>query len=147
MTTTKKHPRRVAREAVLQALFALELSDDDSEKVLGDILERYNLDKKSNQFISDLYRNTLKSQDWAEEKIQKFLENWRFERVARLDRLILMMAICEIYTVESVPPKVSIAEAIEIAREYSTDESPGFINGILDAVYREMNESKEKEDN
>jgi len=58
-----------------------------------------------------------------------------------------MMAICEIYTVESVPPKVSIAEAIEIAREYSTDESPGFINGILDAVYREMNESKEKEDN
>ncbi|NQV36513.1 MAG: transcription antitermination factor NusB [Candidatus Marinimicrobia bacterium] len=145
MTTTKKHPRRIGREAVLQALFALELSKDDSGKVLEDILERYNFDKKTSRFVSDLFKNTLEYQGWAEEKIQKFLENWRFERVARLDRLILIMAISEIYTVESVPPKVSIAEAIEIAKEFSTDESPGFVNGILDAVYRELNENKEKE--
>lgn len=145
MSTTNKHPRRIAREAVLQALFALELSQDAPEKVLEDILNRYDLDKKTNQFVSDLFHNTLEYQDWAEQKIQKFLENWRFERVARLDRLILVMAICEIYTVESVPPKVSIAEAIEIAREFSSDESPGFVNGILDAVYRELNENKEKD--
>ncbi len=143
MTTSNKHPRRIAREAVLQALFALEISQDDAEKVLEDILERYDFDNKNSQFVSDLFSKTLDHQAWAEEKIQKFLENWRFERVARLDRLILMLAICEIYLMESVPPKVSIAEAIEIAREYSSDESPGFINGILDAVYREMNEQKE----
>ena len=145
MSTTNKHPRRIAREAVLQALFALELSQDDPEKVLEDILNRYDFNKKINQFVSNLFHNTLENQDWADQKIQKFLENWRFERVARLDRLILVMAICEIYTVESVPPKVSIAEAIEIAREFSTDESPGFVNGILDAVYRELNENKEKD--
>ncbi|MFQ6604642.1 MAG: transcription antitermination factor NusB [Fidelibacterota bacterium] len=145
MTTEKKHPRRAGREAVLQALFALEISGDEPEKVLEDILSRYQFDGKTSDFVHQLFHNALRYKSWAEDKIRQFLENWRFERVARIDRLILILAISEIHTIDTVPPKVSIAEAIEIAKIYSTDESPGFVNGILDAVYKEFNDkSNEK---
>ena len=63
-----------------------------------------------------------------------------------LDRLLLILAISEIFFIDDVPPKVSISEAIEIAKQYSTEESPGFINGVLDNIYKsipnEVNSSK-----
>jgi N utilization substance protein B len=62
-----------------------------------------------------------------------------------LDRLLLVEAMSEIYFIEDVPPKVSISEAIEIAKQYSTEESPGFVNGVLDNVYKSMaKKAKEK---
>ncbi|NOZ04229.1 MAG: transcription antitermination factor NusB [FCB group bacterium] len=140
MTTGKKHPRRLARESVLQALYALELTQDNPEKVIRDILSRYDFNEETETFVQDLYWKTVHNGSWIDEKITRHLENWNFDRVARLDRLILRLAISELYFIEDVPPKVSITEAIEIAREYSTEESPGFVNGILDAVYKEMSD-------
>ena len=72
---------------------------------------------------------------WADELIKTHLQNWEFDRVAKVDRVLLRMGICEIYFIKEVPSKVSITEMVEIAKVYSTDESPSFINGILDAVY------------
>jgi N utilization substance protein B len=138
VTTGKKHPRRKAREYVLQALYASELSQDPREKVLRDIIERYDADVDTAAFVRNLYWETVRHEPWVDQTITRHLENWDFDRVARLDRLILRMAISELYFIDDVPPKVSIAEAIEIAREYSTEESPNFVNGILDAVYKEM---------
>ena len=66
------------------------------------------------------------------------LQNWEFSRVDQIDRLLLRMGICEIFFIEEVPPKVSISEMVEISKVYSTDESPSFINGILDAVYKDF---------
>jgi len=66
------------------------------------------------------------------------LNNWEFDRVALLDRLLLILAISEIYFIDDVPPKVSISEAIEIAKQYSTEESAGFVNGVLDNIYKAM---------
>ena len=63
-------------------------------------------------------------------------ENWEIQRIALLDKLILLMAICELYFMDDIPPKVTISEAIEIAKRYSTEESSSFVNGILDAVYK-----------
>ena len=73
----------------------------------------------------------------ADELIKSHLQNWEFDRVAQIDRLLLRMGICEIFFIEEIPPKVSISEMVEISKVYSTDESPGFINGILDAVYKD----------
>ena len=66
------------------------------------------------------------------------MQNWEFERVAQVDRLLLRMGICEIFFLEEIPPKVSISEMVEISKIYSTDESPSFINGILDSVYKDF---------
>lgn len=137
MTTEKTHPRRLAREGVFQGLYALEIGNEDPEKVLLDILSRYAFDKITKVFVSELFKTTIENKTWAEQIITKHLENWDYDRVALLDRLILQMAICEIYFLEDVPPKVSIAEAIEIAKLYSTEDSSSFVNGILDAVYKE----------
>ncbi len=136
MTQSNIHPRRLAREAVLKALYALELSLDPPEKVVSDIFGRGDFDDNSRRFINALFKNAVKYKDWCEQQVAEHLVNWNIERVALLDRLILQMAISEIYFMDDVPPKVSISEAIEIAKQYSTEESSSFVNGILDAIFK-----------
>ena len=69
--------------------------------------------------------------------------NWDFDRITLIDKLILRMALVEMFYVDEVPPKVSIAEGVEIAKQFSTEDSSSFINGILDAVYNEIVKKKE----
>ena len=135
---SKTHPRRQGREAVLQALYAYELTGEDRATVLKDTLNRQSYDKNTQLFISKLFDVAMDHKDWCEEEIKTRLNNWEFSRLAILDRLLLVEAISEIYFIEDVPPKVSISEAIEIAKEYSTEESSGFVNGVLDNVYKSM---------
>ena len=132
------HPRRIGRETVLQAIYAYEISNEDKDKILKDIFFRYSFDENMEIFIKDLFYAAIKNKKWCEEKIIERLNNWEFERVALLDRLLLILAISEIFFVDDVPPKVSISEAIEIAKQYSTEESPGFINGVLDNIYKSI---------
>ena len=71
------------------------------------------------------------------------LDNWKLDRVATLDQLIMRIAINEIYFIDDIPPKVSISEAIEIAKLYSTEDSSSFVNGVLDAIYKhKLNDDK-----
>jgi len=105
--------------------------------VLADILNRYSFNIKSQAFISDLFFKTVENKTWLEKVITQHLDNWEINRIALLDKLILQMAISELYFIDDVPPKVTLSEAIEIAKKYSTEESSSFVNGILDAVYKE----------
>ena len=130
------HPRRKGREAVLQALYALEITNEDRDKILKDILSRSSFDKEMEAFISNLFNQAVDNKNWCENEIKARLNNWEFDRVALLDRLVLVVAISEIFYIEDVPPKVSMSEAIEIAKKYSTEESAGFVNGILDNIYK-----------
>jgi N utilization substance protein B len=129
------HPRRLAREGILSALYALELTGETREKVLDDLFERNSYDGESKAFITELYGNIVDNKIWAEQLISDNLDNWKLERVATLDQLIMRIAVNEIYFTDDVPPKVSISEAIEIAKLYSTEDSSSFVNGVLDAIY------------
>jgi N utilization substance protein B len=132
------HPRRIAREAVLQALYAYEITKEKRDKVLNDIINRQSYDNDMKNFITSLFNFSIDNKEWCEEQIKTRLNNWEFDRVALLDRLLLILAISEIHFVDDVPPKVSISEAIEIAKQYSTEESSGFVNGVLDNIYKTM---------
>ena len=132
------HPRRIAREAVLQALYAYEITKEKRGKVLKDIINRQSYDNDMKNFITSLFNFSIDNKEWCEEQIKTRLKNWEFDRVALLDRLLLILAISEIYFIDDVPPKVSISEAIEIAKQYSTEESAGFVNGVLDNIYKAM---------
>jgi len=132
------HPRRIAREAVLQALYAYEITKEKRGKVLKDIINRQSYDNDMKNFITSLFNFSIDNKEWCEEQIKTRLNNWEFDRVALLDRLLLILAISEIYFIDDVPPKVSISEAIEIAKQYSTEESAGFVNGVLDNIYKAM---------
>ena len=139
------HPRRIAREAVLQALYASAITGEDSNKILKDILNRRSYESNLVKYITDLFESAIDNKEWCEDQIKSRLNNWEFDRVALLDRLLLIVAISEIYFVEDVPPKVSISEAIEIAKIYCNEDSSSFVNGVLDNVYKAMPDgAKEK---
>ena len=82
-----------------------------------------------------LYESVLKHTEKVDSLIKKNLQNWDFKRIAELDKILLRMGVCEMLFIDDVPPKASITEMVEISKVYSTDESPTFINGILDSVY------------
>lgn len=138
----KTHPRRNAREGVLQALYAHQFSDDEPTLILNRVLDAYPERKKNIDFISALFNCVLDHAEWADDIIKNHLVNWEFDRVAQVDRVLLRMGICEIVHMDDIPPKVSISEMVEISKVYSTEESSGFINGILDAVYKEYKKSE-----
>ena len=139
------HPRRIAREAVLQALYASAMTGEDRDKILKDILKRRSYDSNLIKYITDLFESAIDNKEWCENQIKSRLNNWEFDRVALLDRLLLIVAISEIYFVEDVPPKVSISEAIEIAKIYCNEDRSSFVNGVLDNVYKAMpDRAKEK---
>lgn len=128
--------RRIVREKVLQALYAYEMNDENLsvliKGILGDIPEIN--DKK---FGEDLINRVIIHKKELDEKIRQRISNWEIGRVALIDKLLLRMAICELLYFPEIPPKVSINEAIEIAKVFSTAGSGKFINGILDAILSE----------
>ena len=137
---SNKQQRKKAREAVLQALYAIHLSQEDEETVLKDINERYNFDSATKEFIDELFRNTINDRKILDEKIEGALENWDIERINVIDRLIMQMAICEMLSLKKyeIPYQVTISSAIENAKKFSSEDSTAFVNGILDTIYKTL---------
>lgn len=96
----------------------------------------------SSEFICKLISLYEEHKNEIDAEIVIHLRNWQFDRLAMMDRVILRQAIIELLFFADIPPEVTINEAIELAKKYSTDKSDKFINGILDAIFRRM--SKEK---
>lgn len=130
--------RRVARERVMQALYAHELAGDDVRHVIDTILKPDLEDPENLAFAESLFLRTLDFDEEADTLVRAHLQHWDLERVALIDRILLRMAICEFVAFEDIPPKVTINEAIEIAKKYSTPKSGQFINGILDTILLEL---------
>jgi transcription antitermination protein NusB len=128
------YKRRLVREKTLQALYALELSDDSIDHILSNTLEKLRDDKESYKFARTLFQKCIDAQHEIDPLIRAQVANWEFNRIALIDKLLLRMTITELLYFEDIPPKVSINEAIEIAKRFSTEKSGKFINGILDAI-------------
>ena len=125
--------RREVRARVMQALYAHDLSGDEVAHVIKHLLKP-KFEGTALRFAERLFLATLDRRDEADELIEAHARNWELGRIAVIDRMILRMAITELLHFEDIPPKVSINEAIEVAKSYSTDQSGTFLNGILDAV-------------
>lgn len=130
--------RRKAREIALRALYALELSQNPLDDIIEDMILGRSEDRVALLFAEQLVRKTVEHLEEFDQKIKEKAINWDFNRIAVLDKLILRMAICEFLYFEDIPPKVTINEAIEIAKKYSTEKSGSFINGILDSVLTDL---------
>ena len=98
-----------------------------------------NVIKYGKQLSNLIFQHTIE----VDELIKNRSKNWDFDRITLIDKLILRMGLVEMFYVDEVPPKVSIAEGVEIAKQFSTEDSGSFINGILDAVYNEIVKKKE----
>lgn len=122
--------RREARELIMKMLYEMSFQPEkDKEQVINYHLT--DVKGKVRTFIIDEFKGILDHQEEIDQIIKNSLENWSVERIAKVDHILLRMGTYEIKFVEEVPNKVAINEAIELAKVYSTDKSPAFINGIL----------------
>ena len=140
MAKSEKQQRKLAREAVLQALYAKHVSNEEAKKVLHDILIRYEFDKMTKKFVEELFNSTIKFSDDLDKHIESNLDNWTVERLNVIDRLIMQMSLCEMIHLKSydISHKVTISSAIENAKKFSSEDSTSFVNGVLDSIYKEL---------
>jgi N utilization substance protein B len=131
--------RRKAREYALQMLFQLDFKIEKSE---NRDLEVFWSDKKENtevkKFTEELVRGTVNKLNNIDSVIGKAAENWVVQRMSAVDRNILRFAAYEILYMKDIPSAVTINEAIEIAKKFSSGESAPFINGVLDRIAKEV---------
>ena len=140
MAKSDKQQRKLAREAVLQALYAKHVSNEETKKVLHDILIRYEFDKMTKKFVEELFNLTIEFSDDLDKHIESSLDNWTVDRLNVIDRLIMQMSLCEMIHLKSydISHKVTISSAIENAKKFSSEDSTSFVNGVLDSIYKEL---------
>jgi N utilization substance protein B len=130
--------RRRARELALRAAYALEMSGNPLHTIIEDSILSRGESARVSEFATALVKAIFEHRGELDRMIRARATNWDFERIAVLDRLILRLAVCEFLFFEDIPPKVTIDEAIEIAKKYSTEKSGTFINGILDGILADL---------
>ena len=130
--------RRSSRELALKFLYQFELNKGDLDEQIILFLERNPSQKDVESFMKDLVVSLIDKMKEIDETIQKYSDHWVLNRMAVIDRNILRIGTCELLFSFSTPPKVVINEAIDIAKKYGNEDSPQFINGILDRVYKEI---------
>ena len=140
MAKSEKQQRKLAREAVLQALYAKHVSNEEAKKVLHDILIRYEFDKMTKKFVEELFNLTIEFSNDLDKHIESNLDNWTVDRLNVIDRLIMQMSLCEMIHLKSydISHKVTISSAIENAKKFSSEDSTSFVNGVLDSIYKEL---------
>ena len=142
--------RRKARECALQMLFAADVAGtrgDQLARMFWSELSDGEIEPGAQEFATALALGALAHLDEVDEKIRSRAEHWRISRMALVDRNLLRLAVYE-FLHESTPRTVTINESLEIARRFSTWEATQFINGILDAIKRDLDrDSPEPESN
>lgn len=128
--------RKRARIGAMQVLFAMDVNDDFSTDKLDLFMENHEFQGDEVDYIKRTVPDILDKLDLVDETIEKNLKGWTMARLAKVDRQILRIAVYEFLYKDDIPEEVSINEAVEIARLYSSDEAPKFINGILGTIYR-----------
>lgn len=127
--------RNLARQRALQLLYGLQYSglsyDEGEAEFLAVNAKRR---KVWSEFASELARATFEEHEALDEEIKPYLKNWKIERIPRTDLLCLRMAVCELQRFPDIPLRATLNEYIELARLFGTDDSPAFINGVLDQI-------------
>jgi len=118
-------------------LFQWDMSQQDFSKLEAKFWRSAKAADKTRAFANQLFEGAAKDVSSLDQMIRLHCENWRFERLAAIDRAILRLAIHEMSAAET-PPKVVLNEAVELAKKFSSEESGSFVNGVLDAVRKSL---------
>lgn len=129
--------RSSAREAAMQLIFEHIFGGDGDENTLGVMIE-YTPNAKDDAYIARITQGVYDNQEDIDSKIRDFLQGWTIERLARVDLSILRLAVYELLYCDDIPGAVTINEAVELARKFSTLEAGSFINGVLGNLNRSL---------
>lgn len=139
MTTS---PRHQARELALQALYVWEVGGTSPEEALDHVVAEHlpEASEPVRAFAGELMKGTVLTHQELDGIIGRHIDNWRIERLALIDKLILRQATWELRYQPDTPPAVVVNEALELARTFSADESVKFVNGVLDGILKSLEE-------
>ncbi|HHU68760.1 MAG TPA: transcription antitermination factor NusB [Thermoanaerobacterales bacterium] len=140
--------RKQARENVLKILFAIDVGGGDAEEVLNDFFSRINVNinlvkDRNIIYIKEIVEGTIENLEKIDSIIDEYSIDWKLDRLANVDKNILRFSIFEIIFREDIPYEVTINEAVEITKKYSSKESGKFVNGILGKVLTDIEKIKE----
>jgi len=133
-------PRRQGREHALQILFQIDMTGDAPETVFDLHWRGADAALETRAFAERLVCGAVRDAVRIDDLIRRFSQNWRLERMATVDRNVMRLAIYEILSEKDTPAPVAINEAIEIAKRFGGEESAEFVNGILDAVRKGLDD-------
>ena len=137
--------RKEAREIAFAIVFESGFHSEGLDYILQNAAEGRDLSLPEGSFAKELARITIEKRDEIDEIIASCSNHWKPGRIAKATLAILRISVCEIYYFcEEVPASVSINEAVELAKVYCGDDDPGFVNGVLGAVYKKKTEGTEK---
>jgi len=130
--------RRFSRELVVQFLYLTEMNEGEITSQLESFWENNSCEKDVQSFAEDILNDIFDQKKEIDARLEKYSDNWTLSRMTVIDRNLLRMAASELMYSKTVPPKVAIDEAVEIAKKYGAEDSPNFINGILDRILKEL---------
>ncbi len=139
--------RRRAREIALQVLYQLDLDPGDPQKVMALHWENFRHAEDVREFCARLVEGVLQNNGEIDRLIEENSENWTLKRMAVVDRNILRLAAFELRYCPDIPFKVTLNEAVELAKKFGADESGAFINGILDRIYTLLDQTLKDDPN
>lgn len=132
MEATPSHSRRLSREVAFQAIYMEFISELDDDTALNTAMSRHTLSGAATEFITELVNGVWREVHFLDEKIEPFLAHgWTLSRIAVSDLVVLRMATYELYFMEDMPPKVTISQAVDLAKRFGTADSGSFVNGVL----------------
>lgn len=126
--------RRRAREAALQMLYQMDVSSVSAEQAISAYWATLASSREGEELANRIVRGYHDERDAIDAHIRGVSQHWRLERMTRVDRNILRLGTYELLRLEDVPRRVTLNEAIELAKRYGAEGSPGFVNGVLDRI-------------
>lgn len=136
--------RKEEREQAFAIVFESSFHSEGLDYILENAADDRDLVLEDGSFAKELARITIEKCDEIDQKIASCSTHWKPGRMARSALAILRIAVCEMYYFDDIPASVSINEAVELAKIYGGDEDPGFVNGVLGAVYKKKAESSDE---
>jgi N utilization substance protein B len=129
--------RRKSREFALQMLFEWDMAHQKPARIMQNFWKLAHAAESTRKFADQLFEGAVTEATSSDKLVEKLSENWRLDRIATVDRNILRLAIYEL-RFGTAPPKVVINEALELAKKFSSADSPAFLNGVLDAAFKKL---------
>ncbi len=129
--------RTKARECALQILYQIDIRKDPPEKLIAEFWDAEEIESEVRDFAEALVKGAVTNTKKIDEVISKCASNWKLSRMAVIDRNVLRLAAYELLFCEDIPPKVSINEAVDLAKKFGDMESGKFVNGILDRINKD----------
>jgi len=136
--------RRLARELALKILYCYESGRSEIPAILNEILDKKKYHFSMKAFSKKLVMLTIDNMGTIDEQVKGVVQNWQYDRISTIDKLILRLGVCELLFFNDIPYEVTINEAVEMAKKFGSEESQKFVNGILDAVAKQVKKNNEE---